>query len=203
MRLRPESPFALVADPDDVEDVRLICSAGEPIVGDTAESATGEGAGWAMLPFLHYPRTGGRFTDGTYGAYYCSSDQATAIAETRFHFARFLTSTKEEPQLFGMRTLEADIDTDLVDIRGHQETHPHLYDPDPAHYPAPQAWARVHRAAGVNGIVYDSVRRVDGECVALFRPRLVQRCRPAEALVYEWNGSRISAVYALVVRGNE
>ncbi len=46
-----------------------------------------------------------------------------------------------------------------------------------------------------NGIAYDSVRREDGECVAVFRPRLLSNGRQERHLCYVWNGEKIVSVY--------
>ena len=45
----------------------------------------------------------------------------------------------------------------------------------------------------------DSVRRNGGECVALFRPRLVQNVRQSVHLRYAWDGNAISEVYEIRV----
>lgn len=158
----------------------------------------GEGAGWVMAAFLQ----GGaaRFNDQSFGAFYAARQEATAIAETQFHYARFLMAAREEYALIGVRVLLADIASRAVDIRGRARTLPELYDPDPSHYARSQQWAAVQRATGADGIVYDSVRREGGECVALFRPRLVTRCREGDRLVYEWDGKSIVATYSLTPR---
>jgi hypothetical protein len=46
-------------------------------------------------------------------------------------------------------------------------------------------------------VVYDSVRHADGQCLAIYRPRLIQNCRQGTHLRYIWDGTRISQVYAL------
>jgi hypothetical protein len=53
------------------------------------------------------------------------------------------------------------------------------------------------RDAGSNGIAFDSVRRGGGECVAVFRPRLVQNVRQSVHLRYAWDGDAISRVYEM------
>jgi hypothetical protein len=44
-------------------------------------------------------------------------------------------------------------------------------------------------------VVFTSVRRSPGQCVAAFRPRAVSPCRQAEHLVYVWVGGRIAEVF--------
>ena len=48
-----------------------------------------------------------------------------------------------------------------------------------------------------NGIAFDSVRRPGGECVAMFRPRLVQNVRQSVHLRYAWDGQSIANVYEM------
>ena len=72
-----------------------------------------------------------------------------------------------------------------------------IYDPDS--YVASQKLARSLRLAGSNGIVFDSVRHSGGQCLAIYRPRLVQNCRQGTHLRYVWDGERISQVYELRV----
>ena len=68
---------------------------------------------------------------------------------------------------------------------------------DPESYVSSQVLGRKLKLGGSNGIVYDSVRHVGGECVGVFRPRLVQNLRQGMHLRYAWDGTRISRVYEL------
>ena len=70
-----------------------------------------------------------------------------------------------------------------------------VYDPDS--YQASQALGRSLQLAGSNGIVYESVRDPNGQCVAVYRPRLVRNVRQGVHLRYVWDGARISHVYEL------
>lgn len=199
-RRTPEELFEGIASADEARDLLAIVTAGRPARFDPADVAVGEGAGWVMAAFLQ----GGaaRFNDQSFGAFYAALEEATAIAETQFHYARFLLAAREEYALIGVRVLLADIASRAVDIRGRVRTLPELYDPDPSHYARSQQWAAAQRATGVDGVVYDSVRREGGECVALFRPRLVTRCRAGDRLVYEWDGESIVATYSLTTRSD-
>ncbi|MGF7161162.1 hypothetical protein FHS85_002797 [Rhodoligotrophos appendicifer] len=136
----------------------------------------GPTASLVMAAFLHADERGGRFTDGRLGGWYAALELETALAETIHHATRRLSlSDGGFPNTIEMRELIADIDADLIDLRGQRETRRDLYDPD--HYQASQAFAALSRwpasGRGANGIVYDSVRREEGTCVCLFRPSLV------------------------------
>jgi hypothetical protein len=98
-----------------------------------------------------------------------------------------------------MRSYLCDVTAEFHDIRGRMEQMPDIYDPDS--YLASQKLARVLKRSGSNGIVYDSVRHAGGECLAVYRPRLIQNCRQGTHLRYVWDGKRISQVYALRVMG--
>jgi len=198
-RRTPEELFEGIASADEARDLLTIVTAGRPARFDPADVAVGEGAGWVMAAFLQ----GGaaRFNDQSFGAFYAAREEATAIAETQFHYARFLLAAREDYALIGVRVLLADIAARAIDIRGRARTLPQLYDPDPSHYARSQQWAVAQRATGADGVVYDSVRREGGECIALFRPRLVTRCRAGDRLVYEWDGGSIVAAYSLTPRG--
>lgn len=127
--------------------------------------------------------------------YHAAHSLETAVAETAFHRARFLTATREPPIEIDMRSYAADIDVELQDIADRQDTVPELYDPDPTRYAAALRFARSLRDAGSNGILYSSVRDPGGECVAVFRPKVLQPAVQGPHLCYVWDGERISNVY--------
>jgi hypothetical protein len=195
-KARPEAVFEAVTDPADLEDVLAVLAAGAPARLDPAKAAVGPGAGWVMLPFLRFGPS--RFSDGKrYGVFYAGRAQATAIAETTYHYARFLVASHEPPTLLGVQMLRCSVKGAMVDIRGAQITRPELYDPDPAHYGPAQHWADGLHRAGQEGIVYDSVRQHGGSCVAVFAPRCVTKCRRVGLLMYEWDGAAIVRAHRL------
>ncbi len=198
MRQTPEAAFERIADPTAAAAILEVIGPARPPRVAPAEVAVGEGAGWIMAAFLQGGP--GRFNDATFGAFYAAREETTAIVETQFHYARFLRDAREEHTLFGARVLLADIVAAPVDIRSRASSLPELYDPDPGRYGPAQRWAASQRAAGADGVLYDSVRRAGGQCVALFRPRLVRACRAGDRLAYEWDGAQFVAVYTLTPR---
>jgi hypothetical protein len=199
-RFPPINLFERVADPGDLDAVlyvesltndRLRAEVGDLSLVLREDWISGPGTGSIMAAFTHLNPGGSRFTDGTFGAYYAAADLATAVAETTYHRARFMAATREPPMELSMRVLRADLDGALHDLRG---THLPLAVDHPTDYSASQALARVLRARRSWGIVYDSIRRAGGECVAVFRPPALARCRQAEHLGYVWDGTRISHV---------
>lgn len=200
-RFPPIDLFERVADPADLDAVlyvesltndRLRAEVGELELLPRADWISGPGAGYIMAAFTHVAPTGGRFTDGTFGAYYAAADLATAVAETVYHRERFMAYTREKPVQLDMRVLRADLDGELHDLRGASGELAAVY--HPSDYSASHAVARTLRAAQSRGVVYDSVRNRGGECVAVFRPPVLSRCRQAEHLAYLWDGTRIAHV---------
>lgn len=174
---------------------RLRDEVGEIELVPPEDRVFGPNASVIMAPFTHLNPDGSRFADDTFGAFYAAASLDTSIAETRYHREAFLRATHERPTEVDMRTYLCDVAANFHDIRGKREQIPDIYDPDS--YAASQRFARAMRLAGSNGIVYDSVRHADGQCVAVYRPRLVQNCRQGAHLRYVWDGERISRVYAL------
>lgn len=188
--------FEQVTDPKDLADVLEVLASGAPIRFNPARAATGPGAGWVMLPFLRLGPS--RFSDGRrYGVFYAARRQATAIAETGFHYGRFLAASREPATLLGVRMLRCWVVGAMVDIRGQRSTNPELHNPDPAHYGPAQQWADGLHRADRAGVVYDSVRDPAGVCVAVFDPRCVTRCGVESQLSYEWDGAAIVAAHQM------
>jgi hypothetical protein len=198
--------FERVADPADWEALYALESMTNPRIrnetGDlrivpSVDRVSGPNASIVMAPFTHLSPQGTRFTDGSFGAYYAGESIDTSIAETRYHAENFLRATREAPTELERRCYVADVACDLHDIRAQRADMPDIY--DPSSYAASQKFGRALRAAGSNGIAFQSVRRAGGECVAIFRPRLVQNVRQSVHLRYAWDGNAITNVYEIRV----
>ncbi|MCC6706782.1 MAG: RES family NAD+ phosphorylase [Gammaproteobacteria bacterium] len=203
-RFPPVGLFDRVAAPADLDTVfaiesltnaRLRQETGELALVPAQDRVSGPGTTPIMAAFTHCNGQGSRFTDGSYGVYYAARGIDTAIVETAFHRARFLAATHEAPMQFDMRSYAADIVAEFHDIRGAGKQHAALYDPDPAAYGAAQAFARRLRTNGSNGIAYDSVRDAGGECVAVFKPRVIAPVVQGPHYCYVWDGQRIAGIY--------
>ena len=196
--------FERVADPADwdalyelesMTNPRLRNEVGELHLVPKADRVSGPNASIVMAPFTHLSPQGTRFTNGRFGAYYAAESIDTSIAETRFHRENFLRATSQPPLELEMRCYLADVVCALHDLRGKRIELPDVY--DPMSYAASQKVGAELRAAGSNGVAFDSVRRTGGECVAVFRPRLVQNLRQGVHLRYAWDGTAISHVYEI------
>jgi hypothetical protein len=171
---------------DDVGEIELV---------PREDRIFGPGASVIMAPFTHLNPEGSRFADDTFGAFYAAASLDTSIAETRYHREIFLRATRQRPLELDMRTYLCDVAASFHDIRGKRDRMPDIYDPDS--YVASQKLARSLKLAGSNGVVFDSVRHSGGQCLAVYRPRLIQNCRQGTHLRYVWDGQRINQVYAL------
>lgn len=158
-----------------------------------AERVFGPGSGPIMAAFTHRNPLGSRFSDGSYGVFYCARETPTAIAETAYHSARFLAATGEAPLKLSMRLYSVSAAGEVADLRDAAVGDPAIL--DRADYRAAQALGRRVREAGVPGLVYPSVRRDDGQCLAALSPRLLGNCRHSAYLEYRWNGRAIEAVF--------
>lgn len=142
-----------------------------------------------MAAFTHIsPDRVSRFSDGSYGIYYCARTFRTAVMETVHHQARFLAATAEPPGwIIQMRELIAKIHRSFTDLRDD----PKDSRLDPTSYSAAQSSAAALRANGSNGIVYPSVRDEGGECLAAFWPDCVGLPKQSAHWHYHWDGQRI------------
>jgi len=203
-RFPPVGVFDRVANADDLEIIHAIegltndrvrQELGKVDLVPESERVVGPGTTPIMAAFTHLNPEGSRFTSGHYGVYYAAKTVHTAVAETRFHRARFLAATNEPPIEIDMRSYASDIDARFHDIRHLQIELPELYNPSPANYSPAQHFANELRDNGSNGITYSSVRYPGGECVAVFRPRLLKPVVQGAHYCFCWDGKEISDVY--------
>ncbi|MDZ7811366.1 MAG: RES family NAD+ phosphorylase [Arhodomonas sp.] len=200
--------FDRVTDPADLEAVRALEGLTNPRlrqeIGDITlmppdERVVGPGSTPIMAAFTHLQPDGSRFTDGSFGVYYCAASRTTAIRETVYHRERFLRLSDEPPQTLEMRLYEAELAAELVDIEGTSHA-PALLDPDS--YAASRAFGVEARRQDVDGIRYPSVRDPGGTCAAVFRPRCISPpANQTQHYGYRWNGQEITDVIELRATG--
>lgn len=200
-RFPPIQLFEDVATPEELASIfaiesltnpRLRQEVGELGMVPPEDRIAGPGTSPIMAAFTHLNREGSRFSDGTFGVYYAGREITTAIRETVHHTERFLGYSEEAAMDVDMRVYCADVAGDLHDIRD-DDADPAWYDPES--YAASRALGVKLREEGSNGLVYHSVRNPNGQCVAVFRPRLLSPARQGAHLAYRWNGERITHYY--------
>jgi hypothetical protein len=197
-RFPPVGVFDRLADPADLDAVFAIEALTNPRLREEAGALrlvpsqrriSGPGATPVMAAFTHLNPEGSRFSDGSWGVFYAAHSMATAVEETVYHRERFLAATAEPACEIEMRCYLTSLDCKLHDVRGGWPAAN-----DPHSYAASVPLARALRAAGSNGIVYDSARHAGGECIAAFYPDVVAPCVQAQHLIYRWDGRRIAQV---------
>lgn len=124
--------------------------------------------------FTHAGPFGGRFNGPRRGAWYAGVEIETAVAEVAFHKRRFLA----EGRIKGQHTFDyidflADFSGWFHTLNVRERKGCLKPEPIPQCYEASQALADKLLFEGSSGIVYPSVRRPSGTCVACFRPALV------------------------------
>lgn len=150
----------------------------------------GNGMSTIMASFTHLG-TSSRFTDGSFGVCYAGFDLETATAESKFWQARQMADTAEDEMTRDMRVYTSKIQgdvSDLVDLREDERVH------DPVNYSASQKMAKDLRQADEYGLVYRSVRREGGECIAALRPPIMGATSQYRHFRYHWNGTEIDRV---------
>ena len=188
-----------VAAPEDLDVVFAIEALTNPRVRQElgqlslvppADRVAGPGATLIMAAFTHLNPLGSRFSDGSWGVYYAADSLDTAVAELSHHRGLFLARTAEEAIDIDLRWIQADLMDKLHDLRGQGADMPSVHDPN--RYAAAQDLGRALRANGSPGIVYDSVRRAQGQCAAVFKPRALTNARAVGHIGLHWDGRSIS-----------
>jgi len=155
-----------------------------------ADRIAGPGATLVMAAFTHLNPLGSRFSDGSWGVYYAADTLETAVAEVSHHRALFLARTAEAAIDVDLRWIQADLMDKVHDLRGQGAAWPGVCDPEA--YGASQALGRTLRTHNSAGIVYDSVRHPQGQCVAVFKPRALSKARAVGHIGLHWDGSAIT-----------
>ena len=132
--------------------------------------------------FCHPSPTGARFNSPDRGAWYASFELQTSQAEVAYHRQLWLRETAwvEEDTADYLDYL-ADFRADFYDLR-NSATHADCL--SPTSYAASQALALQLLDLGSAGIVYPSVRRAGGTCIACFRPVLVTNVRKGDVFTF-------------------
>ncbi len=144
--------------------------------------------------FCHAHPLGARFSSPERGAWYAGFELETSQAEVAFHksvqlaeIGRFEDSVTYDDYL-------ADFSASFHDLRRARGFKACL---DPDSYVESQALAETLLEQESLGVVYPSVRRAGGTCVACFRPALVNNVRRARTYRFTWTGTADPEIAAI------
>lgn len=137
--------------------------------------------------FAHPHPLGARFNGAGRGAWYAAFELETAQTEVGFHKTVALAEIGMPDESVTYDDYLADFRGEFHDIRRARGFRACLA---PGSYEASQALAADLLAHGSLGIVYPSVRRDGGTCLACFRPALVSHVRRGARWRFTWkNGT--------------
>lgn len=196
-----DSVLADVAAPGDLDAVFALDAATNDRLHAHAQRLPGIGLDELVfgVPFAHvinaafcHPHPlGARFNGPDRGAWYAAFDLDTSKAEVAFHKAVQLAEVGRFEDSVTCDDYLADFSASFHDVRRNRAFRGCL---DPASYVASQQLAETLLEAGSLGIVYPSVRRAGGTCLACFRPALAGNVRRGKTWRFTWHGSPEPAI---------
>ncbi len=152
--------------------------------------------------FAHPHPLGSRFNGPERGAWYAAFELRTSKAEVAFHRTVHLAEIRRFEDDVTMDDYLADFSAEFHDLRGEPGKSAFVKCLDPDSYVHSQVLAERLLEAGSLGVVYPSVRRAGGTCLACFRPALVMNVRKGATYRFRWSGAprpTIEAVKASAV----
>jgi len=141
--------------------------------------------------FCHPHPLGARFSGPERGAWYAAFELETAQAEVAFHKSVELAEVRQWHETVTYDDYLADFSAPLHDLRSDSAFAECL---TPDSYVASQELAERLVAAGSAGVVYPSVRRAGGTCLACFQPPLVMHVRRDATWRFTWSGTDIPSI---------
>jgi hypothetical protein len=141
--------------------------------------------------YCHAHPLGSRFNGPERGAWYAGFDLKTSQAEIVFHKSIELAEVGWTEESLTYDDYLADFSAAFHDIRDDKAFAKCLA---PDSYVASQELAEALLAEGALGVIYPSVRRAGGTCLACFRPALVTHVRKAKTYRFRWEGAKKPAI---------
>lgn len=128
-----------------------------------------------------------RFSGAQRGAWYAALEVRTCLSEVGFHLTQMLAETGQYAATVEYAEMLCSLAGAFMDLRPMPE-HPALGADIAVAYPIGNGLAEAARRAGLNGIIYPSVRHAGGTCIAALRPAAVQSVRQASVYRMIWRG---------------
>jgi len=191
----PVDLFEDIAPPQDWEILVAAEARFNPRIRDTVGNlalvpverrVAGPTASLVMAAFTHVSKARpSRFSDGSYGMWYCGDRFEVALAETAYHFERFMQATAEPATDSDYREL-------CAAVTGNFAAAPQdCLAPDD--WRPGQGFGRVSRAEGADGVLYPSVRFPAGMAAGVFWPDCLSLpILQARQFRYHWDGARMT-----------
>ena len=203
-RLRDPVLAELADGDDELSDLAEIEGATSHRLVAESRGADGVTAGELLHGVAHarfinasfaYARPGqpNRFNGADRGAWYAALDVETCIAEVGHHLTRALADAGDFNAVVDYAEMHASMAGEFVDVRGAPD-HPSLNPDASTGYPAGNSLAASARGAGLNGIIYPSVRHAGGTCVVALWPHAVQSVAQGDVWRLTWSGRPVPAV---------
>lgn len=139
------------------------------------------------------PRELNRFNGPARGAWYAALDAETCLREIAYHMTEFLARSDLFDAVVEYSEMHASLAGRFVDLRG-TAGHPSLHPDKIIGYAAGNALADRARSAGLNGLIYPSVRHSDGTCIVALWPHVVQSVTQGSVYQLTWKGSSTPVV---------
>lgn len=136
--------------------------------------------------FCHPHPLGARFSSPERGAWYAAFELETSQAEVAFHKSVQLAEIDRFDDSVTYDDFLADFTATFHDLRRPRGFRDCLA---PDSYVASQALAERLLEADALGLIYPSVRRAAGTCLACFRPALVANVRRGRTYRFTWAGT--------------
>ena len=134
------------------------------------------------------PREPNRFNPAERGAWYAALAVETCVAEVGHHLTSALADAGDFHAVVEYSEMLSSMAGVFVDLR--QAPDHRCLDPNPVvGYPAGNAVAAATRAAGHNGVIYPSVRKAGGTCIAALWPNVVQSVVQGAMYQLTWSGT--------------
>jgi len=197
-RLRPPVLAGLADTEDELAELAEIEAATSSRMQAQATGISGLAANELVydVPHAHFinasfayakPREPNRFNGDRRGAWYAALSVETCLAEITFHMTDFLARTGRFEAVADYAEMFCSVSGEFLDLRP-VPGHPALSTDKAIGYPEGNRLAVEARQAGLNGIIYPSVRQQGGTCFAILRPAAVQSVRQGDVWRLTWKG---------------
>ena len=149
--------------------------------------------------FTYAHPLGSRFNNADRGAWYSAFQLSTAQVEVAFHKTVHLAEVGRYEDEVEFDDYLADFVGEFHDLRRAKRFVACL---DPTSYVSSQTLAEKLLESGSAGVIYPSVRRPRGTCLACFDPRRVANVRRAGRFRFRWHGKPIPQIVRIAIKRN-